>query len=69
MVSFLKIFLGLVWLFMVYMVVSTSLESSLFQGMGFFGLHSMDEGHIVGFLCECAGDLPLGTLSGKEYGD
>lgn len=31
MVSFLKIFLSLVWLFMVYMVVSTSLESSLFK--------------------------------------
>ena len=31
MVSFLKVFLSLVWLFMVYMVVSTSLESSLFK--------------------------------------
>jgi hypothetical protein len=31
MVSFLKIFLIVVWLFMVYMVVSTSLESSLFK--------------------------------------
>lgn len=37
MVSFLKIFLGLVWLFMVYMVVSTSLESSLFKEWDFLG--------------------------------
>ena len=32
MISFLKIFLSLAWLFMVYMVVSTSIESSL-QGI------------------------------------
>jgi hypothetical protein len=31
MVTFLKFFLSLVWLFMIYMVVSTSLESSLFK--------------------------------------
>lgn len=37
MVSFLKIFLGGVWLFMVYMVVSTSLESSLFKEWDFLG--------------------------------
>lgn len=34
MISFLKIFLSLVWLFMVYIVVSTSLESSLFGEWG-----------------------------------
>ena len=37
MVSFLKIFLALVWLFMVYMVVSTSLESSLFKEWDYLG--------------------------------
>ncbi len=37
MVSFLKIFLSTVWLFMVYMVVSTSLESSLFKEWDFLG--------------------------------
>ncbi|NOT77044.1 MAG: DUF1475 family protein [Cyclobacteriaceae bacterium] len=37
MVSFLKIFLSVVWLFMVYMVVSTSLESSLFEEWNFLG--------------------------------
>ena len=37
MVSFLKIFLSLVWLFMVYMVVSTSLESSLFKEWDYLG--------------------------------
>lgn len=37
MVSFLKIFLSGVWLFMVYMVVSTSLESSLFKEWDFLG--------------------------------
>ncbi len=37
MVSFLKIFLGAVWLFMVYTVVSTSLESSLFNEWDFLG--------------------------------
>ena len=31
MISFLKVFLSLVWLFMVYIVVSTSLKSSLFE--------------------------------------
>ena len=31
MVTFLKVLLSLVWLFMVYMVISTSLESSLFK--------------------------------------
>jgi hypothetical protein len=35
MVSFLKIFLSVVWLFMVYMVISTSLESSLFREWDF----------------------------------
>ncbi len=35
MVNFLKIFLSLVWLFMVYMVVTTSLESSLFKEWSF----------------------------------
>lgn len=37
MVSFLKIFLSLVWLFMVYVVVSTSLESSLFKEWDYLG--------------------------------
>ncbi len=37
MVSFLKIFLSLVWLFMVYIVISTSLESSLFKEWEFLG--------------------------------
>lgn len=37
MVSFLKIFLSVAWLFMVYMVVSTSLESSLFKEWAFLG--------------------------------
>ena len=37
MVSFLKIFLALVWLFMVYMVVSTGLESSLFKEWNYLG--------------------------------
>ena len=37
MVSFLKIFLSLVWVFMVYMVVSTSLESSLFKEWDYLG--------------------------------
>lgn len=37
MVSFLKIFLALVWLFMVYMVISTSLESSLFKEWDYLG--------------------------------
>ena len=37
MVSFLRIFLGIVWIFMVYMVVSTSLESSLFKEWHFLG--------------------------------
>jgi len=37
MVSFLKIFLGLVWFFMVYVVVSTSLESSLFKEWDYLG--------------------------------
>ena len=35
MVNFLKIFLLTVWLFMVYMVISTSLESSLFKEWDF----------------------------------
>ena len=37
MVPFLKIFLSIVWLFMVYMVVSTSMESSLFKEWDFLG--------------------------------
>ena len=37
MVSFLKIFLSLVWVFMAYMVVSTSLESSLFKEWDYLG--------------------------------
>ena len=37
MVSFLKVFLSAVWVFMVYMVVSTSLESSLFKEWDFIG--------------------------------
>jgi hypothetical protein len=37
MIKFLKIFLSLVWIFMVYMVVSTSLESSLFEQWDFLG--------------------------------
>jgi predicted membrane protein len=35
MVTFLKIFLSIVWIFMVYIVVSTSLESSLFKEWDF----------------------------------
>ena len=37
MISFLKIFLSLVWVFMVYIVVSTSLESSLFKEWSYLG--------------------------------
>ena len=37
MVSFLKIFLALVWVFMVYVVVSTSLESSLLKEWEYLG--------------------------------
>ena len=37
MVPFLKVFLSLVWLFMVYTVVSTSLESSLFKEWNYLG--------------------------------
>jgi Protein of unknown function (DUF1475) len=37
MVSFLKIFLSLAWIFMVYIVISTSLESSLFKEWHFLG--------------------------------
>jgi hypothetical protein len=37
MISFLKISLSIVWLFMVYMVVSTSMESSLFKEWDFLG--------------------------------
>ena len=37
MINFLKIFLTLVWILMVYMVVSTSLESSLFEQWDFLG--------------------------------
>jgi hypothetical protein len=37
MVKFLKIFLSLVWLFMVYVVVSTSLKSSLFKEWDYLG--------------------------------
>ena len=37
MVSFLKVFLSIVWLFMVYMVISTSLESSLFKEWDYLG--------------------------------
>lgn len=36
-VNFLKIFLSLVWLWMVYVVVATSLESSLFKEWDFLG--------------------------------
>jgi predicted membrane protein len=35
MVSFLRIFLSILWIFMVYMVISTSLESSLFKEWDF----------------------------------
>ncbi len=35
MVSFLKIFLSLVWLFMIYIIISTSLSSSLFEEWNF----------------------------------
>ena len=37
MVSILKIFLSLVWIFMIYVVVSTSLESSLFKQWDYLG--------------------------------
>ncbi len=37
MITFLKIFLSAVWLFMVYMVIATSLESSLFKEWDFLG--------------------------------
>jgi hypothetical protein len=37
MITFLKVFLSLVWLFMVYMVISTSLESSLFKEWNYLG--------------------------------
>lgn len=37
MVLFLKIFLTLLWLWMVYVVISTSLESSLFEQWNFLG--------------------------------
>jgi hypothetical protein len=37
MINLLKVFLILVWIFMVYMVVSTSLESSLFKEWDFLG--------------------------------
>lgn len=37
MVNFLKLFLSVVWIFMVYMVISTSLESSLFEQWDFLG--------------------------------
>ena len=37
MVSFLKVFLSAVWLWMVYVVISTSLESSLFEQWDFLG--------------------------------
>ena len=37
MVPFLKVFLSAVWLFMVFIVVSTSLESSLFKEWDFLG--------------------------------
>jgi hypothetical protein len=36
-IAFLKIFLFLVWLWMIYIVVSTSLESSLFKEWDFLG--------------------------------
>ena len=36
-ILFLKIFLSLVWVWMVYMVVATSLESSLFEQWDFLG--------------------------------
>ncbi|PZR32814.1 MAG: hypothetical protein DI538_18985 [Azospira oryzae] len=37
MITFLKIFLSAVWVFMVYMVVATSLESSLFKEWDYLG--------------------------------
>jgi Protein of unknown function (DUF1475) len=37
MVTFLKVFLSAVWLFMVWMVVTTSMESSLFKEWDFLG--------------------------------
>lgn len=37
MIGFLKIFFSAVWLFMVYIVVSTSVESSLFKEWDFLG--------------------------------
>jgi hypothetical protein len=37
MVPFLKVFLSLVWIFMVYMVIYTSLKSSLFKEWDFLG--------------------------------
>lgn len=37
MISFLKIALSLAWVFMVYIVVSTSLESSLFKEWNYLG--------------------------------
>jgi hypothetical protein len=37
MIGFLKVFLSVVWLFMVYLVISTSLESSLFKEWDFLG--------------------------------
>ena len=36
-VTFLKIFLSIVWLWMVYIVITTSLESSLFKEWDFLG--------------------------------
>jgi len=37
MITFLKIFLSGIWLFMIYIVVSTSLESSLFKEWDYLG--------------------------------
>ena len=37
MITFMKIFLTIVWAWMVYMVISTSLESSLFEQWDFLG--------------------------------
>lgn len=35
MISFLKVFLAIVWLFMIYIMISTSLASSLFEEWNF----------------------------------
>jgi len=37
MIPFLKVFLSITWIFMIYVVVSTSLESSLFKEWNYLG--------------------------------